>query len=373
MATLDRRPSPSRAPRCSTAERDDLLDRAPVAPRLGRARLQPRQVQQLLDQTREPRRLLDDRSTPSSSRSRGVERRRAHRVAGGDDRGQRRAQVVGDGAQQRGLQDVRAPQRLRLDDLALQRARGPARRASSASSAGTTRVRQPLRRALVEVRAARRSAAARPAPTSSGIARLAAVARRARCAIDAKRRSSASRELRGPRAAAPRRRSRRRAACAPSRPRGRPPRGGAAPRPPARARRPATVDAITAAARKTPSATQFSAVGDVEAARRGDVEPVERRRARRPRSAARAAAPSRSRRAGPRAGRRRPGRPSGRPRPADRSPASSPRPRRRRPGRRGRRARSVSKQERFRTAGHGVHTMMAGPHAIGEDRCGWPS
>ena len=44
---------------------------------------------------------------------------RIERGAGGDDRGQRRAQVVGDRAQQRGLELVAAPQRLGLDRLGL--------------------------------------------------------------------------------------------------------------------------------------------------------------------------------------------------------------------------------------------------------------
>ena len=69
----------------------------------------------------------------SSWRSSAVDARRAERGAGGDDRGQRRAQVVRDRAQQRGLQLVAAAQRLGLDRLGLHAGRAP--RASSASSA----------------------------------------------------------------------------------------------------------------------------------------------------------------------------------------------------------------------------------------------
>ena len=75
-----------------------------------------RNVDQVLDQPREPPALLDHRLAELVA----LGRRRAGRVeggAGGDDRGQRRAQIVGDRAQQRGLELVRAPQRLGLDRL----------------------------------------------------------------------------------------------------------------------------------------------------------------------------------------------------------------------------------------------------------------
>ena len=63
-------------------------------------------------------------STTAALSSRALlvgQRRRAERVAGGDDRGQRRAQVVRDGAQQRGLDVVAAAQRRGLDRLGLHR------------------------------------------------------------------------------------------------------------------------------------------------------------------------------------------------------------------------------------------------------------
>ena len=57
---------------------------------------------------------------PSSSRSARESSPSTSAVAGGEDRGQRGAQVVRDAAQQRGLELVAAAQRLRLDHLGLQ-------------------------------------------------------------------------------------------------------------------------------------------------------------------------------------------------------------------------------------------------------------
>ena len=82
------------------------------------AGLQARDVEQVLDQAREPLALLDHRLAQLVALL-GAGAGRVERGAGGDDRGQRRAQVVGDRAQQRGLQLVAAPQRLGLDRLRL--------------------------------------------------------------------------------------------------------------------------------------------------------------------------------------------------------------------------------------------------------------
>ena len=94
----------------------DLLDRRPVAPRLGGPRLESGEVEELVDEQREPLALGAD--------ARGelapvllVERGRAERLAGREDRGQRRAQVVRHRAQHRGLDLVGAAQRARLHDL----------------------------------------------------------------------------------------------------------------------------------------------------------------------------------------------------------------------------------------------------------------
>ena len=89
---------------------DHLVERDPVGARLGRAGLQAREVEQLVDEPREPRGSRARSCPLSSARSAVVERGRRQRLAGGDDRGQRRAQVVRDRAQHRGLDLVAAPQ-----------------------------------------------------------------------------------------------------------------------------------------------------------------------------------------------------------------------------------------------------------------------
>ena len=89
-----------------------------LAARLGVPGLQPRDVEQVLDQAREPLALLDHRLAQLVALL-GGDAGRVEGGAGGDDRGQRRAQVVGDRAQQRGLQLVAAPQRPGLDRLRL--------------------------------------------------------------------------------------------------------------------------------------------------------------------------------------------------------------------------------------------------------------
>jgi hypothetical protein len=95
---------------------DHLLDRGPVAPRRRRPGLEARQVEQLLHQAREPGALADDRGGQLAAVV-GGEARRAERLGRRDHRRQRRAQVVRDGAQDRRLELVRAPQRGRLDHL----------------------------------------------------------------------------------------------------------------------------------------------------------------------------------------------------------------------------------------------------------------
>ena len=64
---------------------------------------------------------VDDRRPPARSRSSSDSVGEPSALGRGEDRGQRGAQVVRDGAQQRGLELVAAAQRARLDDLALQR------------------------------------------------------------------------------------------------------------------------------------------------------------------------------------------------------------------------------------------------------------
>ena len=87
----------------------------------------------------------------SSARSASRQRWRVERGAGGDHRGQRRPQVVGDRAQQRGLQLVAAAQRLGLDHLAPASARA---RASQRFELGPGAGRPPRARARPPRRAA---------------------------------------------------------------------------------------------------------------------------------------------------------------------------------------------------------------------------
>ena len=70
-----------------------LLDRDGFAPRLHTPGLQAREVEQLVDQRRQPLALLDHSGAHLVAFLAG-ERARAERVAGGHDRGQRRAQVM---------------------------------------------------------------------------------------------------------------------------------------------------------------------------------------------------------------------------------------------------------------------------------------
>ena len=74
-----------------------------------------------LSTSRESRRVSSWMTAAISSRSCSRQRRRADRLAGGRDRRQWRAQVVGDRPQQRRLDHVRTTQRRRLDDAAEQR------------------------------------------------------------------------------------------------------------------------------------------------------------------------------------------------------------------------------------------------------------
>ena len=192
-----------------------LLDRAPVAARLGRARLQPRELEQLVDQAREPRALGSHagRELAPLLVARG---RRGERLGRRDDRRQRRAQVVRDRAQHGGLDLVRAAQRARLDDLARERVARERRRRAAPRAPGARR--RPPRRAASWGRAACRGARRRAragAPPSARRRRPP----RARAGTTAGRRRARS----AARPARARRRGRaRRAARGPARPRGRP-------------------------------------------------------------------------------------------------------------------------------------------------------
>ena len=185
-----------------------------------------------------PRLLGDRRARAPGARSRlvdgGVER-----LARRHDRRQRRAQVVRDGAQHRGLDLVAAPQRPALDELRLERARGPASRPAA------RRARGPRGRAARSPRPS-----GRPSGSSSVPSRRSPLVERERdlagSGLAARRWRSAPTERRGPAPARRRARSSvassrsRSASAARAAPPGRPRGGAARPRRrgAARARRP---------------------------------------------------------------------------------------------------------------------------------------
>ena len=105
-------PASSTASR-STSSTDVQSRRGSAAPGL-----QPRQLDQLVDEPRQPGALARDARRRARVRSSSDSDGDAERLGAGRDRGQRGAQVVRDRAQDRGLDLVRAAQRARLDHLA---------------------------------------------------------------------------------------------------------------------------------------------------------------------------------------------------------------------------------------------------------------
>jgi hypothetical protein len=98
---------------------DDVVDGAPLEPRVGGPGLEAREVEEVVDQAREaPAFLEDDRPELQTLFLAQLARRESACTRG--DRGEGRAQVVGNRAQQGGLQDVRAAQRARFHRLAEQ-------------------------------------------------------------------------------------------------------------------------------------------------------------------------------------------------------------------------------------------------------------
>ena len=245
---------------------EDLVDRAPL-----RAAARRRRPEAARDPAASPparvsrsasSMIARPRSTRSAARDLALDQRRA----GGHDRRQRRAQVVGDGAQQRRLELVAAAQRTRLDHLGLQRGRAPGRPRAAP--------RAPAPRARADARA---WPSRRPADDQSADPVL------------TRRSSSSTRRRRHPARGVEldRRRTSRPSASASRRDAS--PRASTTPAPPSRIRArsaarsascrrcsaslarerasSATALATTAATRKTASATQLPAVGDREAAR----------------------------------------------------------------------------------------------------------
>ena len=112
-----RRSRPPGAGTDSSAARHDLVERTPVGVRVGAARLEAREVEQVLDEPRQARALgLDHRDELAPLDF--AQGRRVEPARRGRDRGERRAQVVRDRPQHRRLDHVAAAQGLRLDHLA---------------------------------------------------------------------------------------------------------------------------------------------------------------------------------------------------------------------------------------------------------------
>ena len=104
---------------------DELVHRPQLEMRLDRAGLEPGHVEQVRDDTVEPRGLFpdggDERVVVAFLELDLVAR---ERLRAGDDRGQRRAEIMRDRAQERRLDHVAAPERFRLERFRLER--GPA-------------------------------------------------------------------------------------------------------------------------------------------------------------------------------------------------------------------------------------------------------
>ena len=108
---------------------DERLDRPQLRPRLCSAELEPREIEQVGDEPIEPPRLhVDRREQARRGRSRSARGRVARALRRGADRGQRRAQVVADRTEDRGLDPVAAPQRLGLERPRRRAVRGRSRR-----------------------------------------------------------------------------------------------------------------------------------------------------------------------------------------------------------------------------------------------------
>ena len=217
---------------------DELVDRPELAPRLGRAGLEPREVEQVARPSGRgaPSRCRSSRPAPPGRSSSSASAGFARPLGGGPDRGQRRAEVVRDGAQHRRLDRVAPPQRLRLERLAFEllpvdrdreqrRERGEERRATAASAVAGARRRERPDRAPAD---RERACATAPATGSPRRARSARVRRRARrprarrCrpSSSVERPAAAAATRRPPRAAPPRAHAARRSVARAAGPRG---------------------------------------------------------------------------------------------------------------------------------------------------------
>ena len=290
--------------RSSIAAPHDLLDRAPLGARLGGVGLQPREVEQVVDQAREPGRLLGDRPRPA-------QRARARR--GWSIRSASAEVRIAVSGERRSCETERSSAVL-ITSLR--------RSAAVSTDVGHAARRAPAPRPAAP-RARARSApgcAAAPAPARptaracrSG-ARPRAAGRR-RCARPPRRRAARSRRCGRSSACASRSRDRRQRLLQPAAAQQQPRHLGrqvgllAALR---RPRAPAGARPRPASARQHRGDEEHDqrdpvlAAGDREAPGRRDVEEVERERAQRPRSRAPARRPRPTPRPARRAGRRRP-------------------------------------------------------------------
>ena len=127
---------------------DDLLERVPVAAGLQSAGLEPGHVEQVAHQAVEPLGLVEDRRCELArlrGRRRGV---LAQRAGCAGDRRERRAQVMGDGAQERAAQLLRLGGDARLlrlggETRSLEGCRDLARERRSAARAARARAGEP--------------------------------------------------------------------------------------------------------------------------------------------------------------------------------------------------------------------------------------
>ena len=102
---------------------NEIVERPDLGLGLRTAGFEPREVEQIADQPAEPLGVDGDRVEQHAAVLVAEdERLAAQRADRGRDPGQRRAEVVRDGAQQRGLDEVAAAQRLGLERLLLQAA-----------------------------------------------------------------------------------------------------------------------------------------------------------------------------------------------------------------------------------------------------------
>ncbi len=100
---------------------DDVVERPELGLRRGASRLEPRKVEQVADEPAEPLRVdLDRVEKLGAVGVAELERAVAKRADRRSDPGERRSQVMRDGTEERRLDEVAAPERLRLERVPLE-------------------------------------------------------------------------------------------------------------------------------------------------------------------------------------------------------------------------------------------------------------